>query len=407
MRHFGQAVRHRREAAGLSLRRLAQRAGIDFGYLGQIERGERRCSPDWAEIIDRALGADGTLTQAYRAEHGGVEDPMQRRTVLRSLTALAAATASPTIALEALRHGLDHLADAGPDEWQAIAADYAFVFYTTPSSELVKQLSVDLTVLEHTLAGQPSTDLARAAGQLSVVMAMALASSHQIPLARRWWRTARRYADQSGDLDTRLWVRDWEVVNGTYEARPIRQILDLAEETIALAGDHICCGTAGVWAGRAQALAVAGHAEAAVAALHATADATDRMPTTVTADAESMLGWPEVRLRHTESFVYAHLGLTAEAFAAQDRALSLYPAELARERAQLQLHRASCVIRQGDIADGLRYAADTLDALPTDQHNALLYEVCRRVMHATPHSERQRTEYGELRERLAPPSAGL
>lgn len=53
-----------RGAARLSLRGLAAKAGIDFGYLGQIERGERRCSPDWAEIIDQALGAKGALLVA-------------------------------------------------------------------------------------------------------------------------------------------------------------------------------------------------------------------------------------------------------------------------------------------------------------------------------------------------------
>nr|WP_307937093.1 hypothetical protein [Salinispora arenicola] len=46
-----------------------------------------------------------------------------------------------------------------------------------------------------------------------------------------------------------------------------------------------------------------------------------------------MFGWPEVRLRHTESYVYTHLGHTQRALAAQDRALELYPADLGRERA--------------------------------------------------------------------------
>jgi GNAT superfamily N-acetyltransferase len=44
------------------------------------------------------------------------------------------------------------------------------------------------------------------------------------------------------------------------------------------------------------------------------------------------------------------------------------------------MHRASCLIQSGHVADGLRYAADVLDELPADQHNALLYEVARRVV---------------------------
>jgi tetratricopeptide (TPR) repeat protein len=301
---------------------------------------------------------------------------------------------------EALRHGLEHLANADPDEWDTIAAEYAVTFYSLPAVELVNQLSIDLTVLEHTLAAKPAAHLHRVAAQLSVVMAMALASAQQLALARRWWRTARRYADQSRDLDTRIWVRDWEVVNGTYERRPIRHILHLADQTISLAGDHVCCGAAGVWSGRAQALALAGHTDESLNALRRTAQLTEQMPATVVADAESMFGWPEVRLRHTESYVYTHLGLTSQAIAAQDRALELYPAELARERAQLQMHRARCHILNGDIADGLRYAASVLDDLPADQHNALLYEVGQHVMRAVPTVEHRRAEYGELHERL-------
>jgi hypothetical protein len=363
--------------------------------------------PDLARLRRQGTpGAAGALLTAHHAGSSNEEDALQRRTVLRTLTTLAAATASPMVALEALRHGLEHLVDADPDEWDTIAADYAITFYSLSAVELIKQLGTDLTVLEHTLAARPEAHLHRVAAQLSVVMAMALASAQQLPLARRWWRTARRYADQSRDLDTRIWVRDWEVVNGTYERRPVRHILNLADETISLAGDHVCRGTAGVWSGRAQALALAGRVDEAINALHTTAEFTERMPATVVADAESMFGWPEVRLRHTESYVYTHLGGTSEAMAAQDRALELYPVELARERAQLQMHRARCHILRGDVADGLRYAASVLDELPVDQHNALLYEVGQHVMQAVPTVEHRRAEYGELHERLLTLPAG-
>ena len=325
---------------------------------------------------------------------------MQRRTVLRTLTALAAATTSPLVAMEALRHGLDHLADAGSAEWEAIAADYATTYFTMPPAELIKQLDADLTILEHTLAAKHDADLFRVAAQLSGVMALALVSANRLPTARRWWRTARRYAEQAGDLETRIWVDGLEVVSGTYERRPTSQIIDLADDAISLIGDHACCGSAEVWSGRAQALALAGDAEGAVSSLHKAAEWTERMPAAVLDDAVSVFGWPEVRLRHTESYVYTHLGLTDEAMIAQDRALEIYPTELARERAMIQLHRAKCHILRGDIADGLTYAADVLDDLPADQHNAKLYEIGQHVIQAVPSNERRRTEYGELRERL-------
>src|SRR5690606_30475695 len=201
----------------------------------------------------------------------------------------------------------------------SIAATYATLYYALPPAELINRLGAEMAALEHKAAGKDQTSLCRVAAQLSAVMALALVDNHRVPLARRWWVTAHRYADQSGDLDTRLWVSDWEVVSGTYERRPTGQIIDLADQAITLGGDHVCCGSAGVWAGRAQALALAGNTKEAISALHKTAEHTERMPAAVIADNISVFGWPEVRLRHTESYVYTHLGLTDQTMAAQDR----------------------------------------------------------------------------------------
>ena len=332
---------------------------------------------------------------------------MQRRTVLRALAGLATLT-TPAFTTEGPRF------DTGADEWESIAATYATLYYALPPAELINRLSAEMAALEHKAAGKDQTSLCRVAAQLSAVMALALVASHRLPLARRWWVTAHRYADQSGDLDTRLWVSDWEVVSGTYERRPTSQIIDLADQTISLAdqaitlgGDHVCCGSVGIWSGRAQALALAGNTKEAISALHMTADVAERMPAAVMANAGSLFGWHEVRLRHTESYVYTHLGLTDQAMAAQDRALAIYPTELSRERALLELHRAKCHILRGDIGDGLTYAADVLDDLPADQHNASLYEIGRHVIRAVPSNERRRAEYGELRERLLTLRASL
>jgi tetratricopeptide (TPR) repeat protein len=285
-------------------------------------------------------------------------------------------------------------------DWHDIAADYARDFYTASPPNLLDQLRIDFAVLQDVMAVAPARDLSRAAGQLSAVMAMTLASLGQPLVARRWWRTARKQADASGDLETRAWVRDWEVVNGTYENRPLRQILERADETAALVGDHVCRGAAGVQSGRAQALALAGRRAEALRALRQVAELTERMPAETAEDAESMFGWPEVRLHHTASYVYTHTGDTRRAMDAQDQALKLYPPDLERERAQLRMHRATCMIYDGHVGDGLRYAADVLDELPADRHNALLYEVAKHVVAVVPHRERSRTEATEFGERI-------
>lgn len=124
----------------------------------------------------------------------------------------------------------------------------------------------------------------------------------------------------------------------------------------------------GLYAGLAQTLAADGRRAEAIAALGQVADITERLPADVVADADSMFGWSEVRLRHTESYVYTALGDTARAYAAQDQALALYPDALARERAAMLLHRATCMIREGDVGGGLAYVGTVLDDLPAEQH---------------------------------------
>ncbi|MDX1469261.1 MAG: helix-turn-helix transcriptional regulator [Acidimicrobiia bacterium] len=51
----GKFIRQQRERANMSLRRLAEKAGISNPYLSQIERGIRRPSADILKNLSRAL----------------------------------------------------------------------------------------------------------------------------------------------------------------------------------------------------------------------------------------------------------------------------------------------------------------------------------------------------------------
>lgn len=73
---------------------------------------------------------------------------MQRRTMLRTLTALAV-NAPPMIGLEALRQGICAAVGADDlDEWQRIVVDYGHAYYRLPPEALMEQLSTDLAVLQ-------------------------------------------------------------------------------------------------------------------------------------------------------------------------------------------------------------------------------------------------------------------
>ena len=61
-------MRHLRQQRHVSLRALAARITYDFGYLGQVERGERSGSADLAKRCDDALEANGALFSAFASD---------------------------------------------------------------------------------------------------------------------------------------------------------------------------------------------------------------------------------------------------------------------------------------------------------------------------------------------------
>ncbi|MEU1248903.1 helix-turn-helix domain-containing protein [Micromonospora arida] len=400
---FGGTLRQHRKAAGWSLRKFAELTAYDFGYLGQIERGDRPTNPAVVAAYDRALSAGGALEKAYGSKQAGDKD-VRRRSVLQAMGALAAVPAvDRLVGWEVLRHGIGAAVDVDFDEWTEIVADYGRGYYRQPHDQLMAQLGRDLAVLQHQIAAADEHHrplLLRAAGRLSVIVALSLNARGQTVLAGRWRASAKRIADESGDADTRVLTRAWDVVNGCYDGRAPTTVIALADQVLPLTDGTPSAATCGLLAGRAQALSLGGRHAEAVACVRALADRVEELPATVTADVESLWGWPEHRLRHTESWVYAHAGDQHAAEAAQQRALELYPPSQQRLRTQVQLHQAAALCRNGYIPDGLRLAADLLDQLPAEQHNELVRAVARHVAAAVPQAERHRPDYGELVDRV-------
>lgn len=106
--HVGAFIREHRERANLSLRRLADRAGVSNPYLSQIERGIRRPSAEILKRLSRALevSAESLYTKAGLIDEGpaaptvveAVEadpalSPRQKKVLLDLYRALLDATA--------------------------------------------------------------------------------------------------------------------------------------------------------------------------------------------------------------------------------------------------------------------------------------------------------------------------
>jgi tetratricopeptide (TPR) repeat protein len=219
--------------------------------------------------------------------------------------------------------------------------------------------------------------------------------------ARRWWRTARRVADASGDPSAGVWIRGREVVRALYERRPAPAILRLVEEAEAMSSKAPVAALPSLVAGKAQVLAMTGRAREAEAALRQLQGIYADLPADVTGDDDSWFGWTEARLRFAESFVHSHLGRFDRATTAQDRALALYPASYPRGPAQIELQRALCLVRSGDARAGARHAQATMASLPREQHNLPIIDLGRTVLRAVPAAAHRQPAVAEFHEYLS------
>jgi len=355
---FGSALKQLREAKGLSRQGLASRIGYTYQYVWEQETGRKPPTAKFAKVCDHVLATGGALL----ALATGRTD-VDRRTLL-SVGALAA--------FETIRHDLTRVVSADEadtvdiNEWEAIASEYGHSYSVTPASDLVRQLSADFLAVRgliETSTGITRNGYCRVASQLAVITALAWSTLAESRHAWRWWRTARLAADASGDLDARMLCRGEEICLGLYEGRPVSLLLDRAAEAVAIGGDYPSRGTVALHAGIAQARAVVGHAADARAALARVEDLTSRLPASTTGASVTFYGWPETRVRHGESYVYTALGETKAAYAAQERALALYP-------------------DQQTIAD-----------VPTDRRsNSMLTTMARKVIDSLPETERRRDD---------------
>lgn len=389
-----------------------ERASPDLVVVATASLGEVAASKLWDEgQKNEVRSSDLSDPVGSEADDALVELPgegqadyhaMQRRTVLRVLGALAVSPL-PLVQWEALRHGMVSSLDPDIDWWDQTVAEYGNAWYRIPAEQIKESLRADLTVLQALIpvtVGSGRARLLSAAARLSVLVALNVHASGHALAAERWWRDAKRYADESGDADAVMLTRAWDVVSGCYDGRSPSRVVALGEDVLTLTRDRASAAACGLLAGHAQALSLAGrHADAVdtVQRLAATAEA---LPSAIVDDCESLWGWPEHRLRHTEAWVYAHAGRLDEATRAQEQAVGLYPATMPRLRTQVQLHHATAQVRAGHIPEGLRLAADVLDELPAALHNAVLRAVARQVVDAVPDAERQRESYRELVDRV-------
>jgi transcriptional regulator with XRE-family HTH domain len=425
-------------ARGISETRIAAAIGISQGSVNDYIRRKSRAEkldlfkraadglnmPDHARLLlglapaQRTVTIETTPTVPARpnfAPTDGHSDPedqdVHRRTLLAAFaTAGQAMALAASHGIESLRHNL--IAALGGDssdlvDWQIIASQYARTYATTPPEQFLTDLAADLLVAQdryQKLHDDTSrAEMQRVIAQLAVFMAHTLSNMANFRASRRWWRVARGCADQTRDNELRMWVYGREVIGALYERRDPDSVLALAD-VAARFTEVPGMGTGTVLIGRAQALALKGSSDHARSAMSTLYQIVDHLPNRVTSDTDSLFGWPEHRLRHGESFVYAHIGDADQADKAQQRALALYPIDMVRERAQIRLHQALAMARV-DPSSAAIHATHILDELPATQRTQVVIEVARSVVHAIPASEHRRPQVNALNEILSLPAA--
>jgi hypothetical protein len=336
-----------------------------------------------------------------------------RRRLLMSLGVLGAGAATvPAAVIEPIRQAFsDSLPGSthnhSVEDWEEIADEYAHSYLTTAPSRLVPDLAADVITLQHLIGTTRDADAKRAlyrpGGRLALLMAKTISNLGDQREARHWWQTARHTADASGDAELMTSVRGEEAITGLYEHRPNRLLEQRIGETLSIAEGGAYAGVVQALAARAQLLAVMGRSADAVAALHEVESMYERLPDTIIAD-NSEFGWSLRRLHHTASFVHTRLGHLPEATSAQDQALELYPA-FSRPRAQIQLHRADCLVRTGNVTDGIGHATAVIEALPDAHRTMMVLKVATSVLDGVPVDEQDRTTVREYKELVALPPA--
>lgn len=430
---FSAGLKFWRAKRGLSLRRLADLAHYSKSQISDLERGVRAPRHEMADHLDRVLEAEGELraladllpppsaepplldarsytalaVQLLAAE--GDADMLDRRQFLGLGSATSLGAIAPGLALEATRHGLalglaEERADTAADEWREIVWEYGYSYISMPPQELLQSLMVDMLGLQVALdrgsRSAPINELRQYGATLASLMAMTIANVGDVRQARRWWRTARNLAGESGDASTIMWIRGREVVRGLYEARPTAAILQMIEQAESFANGSTPTDRAELMSGKAQTFALAGRRAEAEAALHEVRAIYDSLPPETIDNRDSIYGWPEDRLRFTESYVFTYLGDANEATTAQDRAIKAYPSKYRRGPAQIELQRALWMVNSGDVSTGIEHASAALQSLPSRDQIRPIVALAKEVLGAVPAPQISKPAVVEFRECL-------
>ncbi|MEW1599349.1 helix-turn-helix transcriptional regulator [Streptomyces sp. NPDC093808] len=404
--------------AGISYNRIAEACGMKAERVSRVARGEATVTAlDTVERVADGLRLPGALLglAARPWEHSSLtrhpesddgDDPMNRRQLLRGALAAGLTTAALT-ALANTRQSVDLALAANTDpadlaDLEAAAETYGYGYHGQAPARVLADLAGEFAELRPYLdAPQPVVTrvrVCRTAGQMAGMIAIVLHDLGARTEARKWFSTASRAAQESGDRQLHAWVLAREAMVPLNYGAP-QAAAQLAEQARQAAGNQPTAAATLAAAVAARAYALSHQAEQARQALTAADQLMGRLD--AAAQADTWLTHGEQKHHVHLSHAYTALGDTRHARQSQQRALELSAPTSTMTRSLLTVDTATCLHHDGDTEQACRRTTAVLDSLPTAYRTGLVHQRAEDLYRSIPARHHLEPAMVELRDALA------
>ncbi|WP_327687329.1 helix-turn-helix domain-containing protein [Streptomyces sp. NBC_00467] len=367
---IGELIRELRTARGWSQGRLVSEINDAFGtsltrdYLSRWENGKVKPSAFYLAHLSSLLDVPLAV----------LEGEVNRR---EFLTDVAGAAIAPAVASDLLTVGFSARLRGGPsvDAWEDKLATYGTEYMSLGAADIQRRVSGELVLVQQQL---DNARLWSVASRLMTLYAKTFPGSDGSK-AVHWYRMAAQSADESGEIDARVWVRGRAAIALGYEGASLGVVDVLADQAMAIS-DKPSLGLLNAVMGKAHAAALRGDR---ATAFRLTDDGRRIFDAAGSHEQTSDYAVPWWRMNVFLSLLLARLGDEKGAVAAQEQAAKELPASLPRFATHLEMHRGLMLSRSGDQTAGTAYAQSAMDALPPEKHSLTLRMLMNEIS-ATP-----------------------